>query len=264
MKVLVYTHVLCCTKQCRFLRMYLNAPWSPCPRLQRRPKQRPNKWYQTVVLTPSISWSTGTSLQQPNLTPGSDTQHIVPTIFSYNITCTSRSWCQIRWKIGLWNYLWLQKVWIVLHRSPVGIAVWDSSPNFPLPRRPPSVLTVCSAKAGQLSNPWMHLLPADRLTLCTLIFVAVSHVYKEWGGGRVDYSAVIWKMEKQTRPLMLRSGWGRFILACVLSPNQLMNLQCAALYCDWRWRRRMLGWSSLPSAVIGDASWVFSTCPCSL
>lgn len=107
---------------------------------------QPQQWLRRI-LGPLVA------LWQLNLTPGGGTQHILPTIFCYNTTCTSRSRSKIMWKIELWNYLWLQKVWIVLHRSPTGISVWDSSPSLPLPRRPPSVVTVCSVKAGQLSNP---------------------------------------------------------------------------------------------------------------
>lgn len=36
------------------------------------------------------------------------------------------------------------------------------------------------------------------------------------------------RRERQTCPLMLRSGCGQFIFACVLFPNQLTKLQCAA------------------------------------
>lgn len=37
-----------------------------------------------------------------------------------------------------------KKVLIAPYRSPTGISVWENSPSFPLPRRLPSVLTVCS------------------------------------------------------------------------------------------------------------------------
>lgn len=38
-----------------------------------------------------------------------------------------------------------KKVLIILYRPPTGISVWYNSPRFPLPRRPPSALTVCGA-----------------------------------------------------------------------------------------------------------------------
>lgn len=44
------------------------------------------------------------------------------------------------------------------------------------------------------------------------------------------YPSVIWKREKRRRgPLMLRSGWGQLIFACVLFPNQPV-LQCTVLF----------------------------------
>lgn len=153
---------------------------------------------------------------------------------------------------------------------PLGSVSGIAVPSFPLPGRPPSVLTVCSVKAGQRSNPWMHLLPADRLTCCTLIFVDVSHVYKEWRGKKRK-APEGWtippsfeRCKKQTRPLMRRSGRGRFIHACVLP--QLMNLRVRYLWMVPTTEAAHLVVRSIcrdRHHQIGEASWVFSTCQCS-
>lgn len=81
------------------------------------------------------------------------------------------------------------------------------------------------------------------------------------------FSLHLERRQSKTHALKLHSGWGQCFFASVLFHNQLMKvalhylwieltteatwLTVCTICCD-RWRQ------------IGDASWVFSTCPCSL
>lgn len=157
-------------------------------------------------------------------------------IFCSNMTCTSRSWSQIMWNIWALEatYDFKKKAWIVyidpLPGSLSGTAAPSSlRPDDPHP--PPFYEQSAASKRANsqphtritsLRNGWHSALWSPRPFL-------MSTRSEKWTRGAGSPS-VIWKEEKQTCPLMLRSGWGRFIFARVLFPNQLVKLQCTALF----------------------------------
>lgn len=157
--------------------------------------------------------------------------------------CSKVTSCE---KLDLRSYLWLQKVWILLQRSPAGISVWNPSPSL---------------KAGQLVNPCASPLPRNLPMFSTLISLAILHVHKQHNSGHI--SLFILRGKRRHFFNILHSRWGWLSFASFLFLEQLRKLQCAALrlnstdslwlviytICqDWR-------------CQTGDTSWVVSTCP---